>query len=306
MKDELVMDNELMLFDRLAVIRDAVSKYGIENFYVSFSGGKDSVVMSHLIDEALPDNKIPRVYVNTGVEYFDILNYVRELRKRDDRIIIYNAGVHIPSMLKENGYPFKSKEHSHKMGTFQKSGMTKALMLYKTGKTKDGKDSRFQCPKKLLYQFEEGFDLKLSDRCCDILKKKTVHRYERESGRKIPFVGLRMAEGGMRSVRSGCAVFENGTLKRFKPLNPCTDEWCDWYIKTRNIKLCKLYYPPYNFERTGCKGCPFALDLQKQLDVMEKYLPAERKQCEYLWKPVYDEYRRLGYRLKSRQPRKLF
>ena len=25
---------------------------------------------------------------------------------------------------------------------------------------------------------------------------------------------------------------------------------------------------------------------------MEKYLPNERKQCELIWKPVYEEYRR--------------
>lgn len=30
---------------------------------------------------------------------------------------------------------------------------------------------------------------------------------------------------------------------------------------------------------------------------MEKLLPNERKACEIIWKPVYDEYRRIGYRL---------
>ena len=60
-----------------------------------------------------------------------------------------------------------------------------------------------------------------------------------------------------------------------------------------------IYYPPYNFERTGCKGCPFNIYLQKELDVLEKYFPNEKKQCEIIWKPVYDEYRRLGYRLKN-------
>lgn len=66
----------------------------------------------------------------------------------------------------------------------------------------------------------------------------------------------------------------------------------------REIKLCKLYYPPYNFERTGCKGCPFALKLQDQLDLMQIFFPAERKQCENIWEPVYNEYRRIGYRLR--------
>lgn len=30
---------------------------------------------------------------------------------------------------------------------------------------------------------------------------------------------------------------------------------------------------------------------------MTIYMPIERRQCEIIWKPVYDEYRRLNYRL---------
>ena len=39
---------------------------------------------------------------------------------------------------------------------------------------------------------------------------------------------------------------------------------------------------------------------------MELYLPAERKQCEIIWKPIYDEYRRIGYRLNQDEQLKLF
>lgn len=77
-----------------------------------------------------------------------------------------------------------------------------------------------------------------------------------------------------------------------------TKEWEDWFIEEYHVEIPALYYPPYNFERTGCKGCPFAMHLQNELDTLEKFFPAERKQCEAIWKPVYDEYRRLGYRLK--------
>ena len=33
--------------------------------------------------------------------------------------------------------------------------------------------------------------------------------------------------------------------------------------------------------------------------MLEKFFPSERKQCEMIWKPVYDEYRRINYRLKG-------
>lgn len=52
-------DNEFLLFDRLQKINSVVDQYGEENFYISFSGGKDSTVLSELVDMALPGNKIP-------------------------------------------------------------------------------------------------------------------------------------------------------------------------------------------------------------------------------------------------------
>ena len=71
-----------MLTDRLQKIRQIITKYGEENFYVSFSGGKDSTVLSALIDMAIPGNKIPRVYANTGIEYRLIYEFVERERER--------------------------------------------------------------------------------------------------------------------------------------------------------------------------------------------------------------------------------
>lgn len=76
------MDNDLILWDRLEVIKTTIQKYGEENFYLSFSGGKDSTVVHHLLDMALPDNKIPRVFINTGIEYRFIVEFARE-RERE-------------------------------------------------------------------------------------------------------------------------------------------------------------------------------------------------------------------------------
>ena len=56
------MDNEWLLFDRVEKIKQIINQYGEDNFYISFSGGKDSTILHHLVDMALPDNKIPTVY----------------------------------------------------------------------------------------------------------------------------------------------------------------------------------------------------------------------------------------------------
>lgn len=74
-------ENNFILYDRLIKIRDTILKYGEENFYVSFSGGKDSTALSALIDMAIPENTIPRVYANTGIEYKMILDFVERERE---------------------------------------------------------------------------------------------------------------------------------------------------------------------------------------------------------------------------------
>lgn len=261
--------------------------------YISFSGGKDSTVLHYLIDEALPGNKIPRVYFNTGIEYKDVLDYVRQLQKTDERIIIYNSNVNIPEMLKEKGTPFKSKEHANILSVYQNSGETLCVRKYIK---KEPSTRKITCPKKLMYNFTPEFALKVSDKCCKELKKKPAQRYSKESGRPITITGMRRGEGGQR-YKLNCTVFEGTNLYKFHPLSVMENEWMEWYIQYRQIKLCKLYYPPYNFTRTGCKGCPFALDLQHELDIMKELLPNEYKVCENIWKDAYSEYRKAGYRL---------
>lgn len=66
------MTNEFILHDRIDKIKSIIHRYGEENFYISFSGGKDSTVLSALVDIALPDNQIPRVYADTGLSLIHI------------------------------------------------------------------------------------------------------------------------------------------------------------------------------------------------------------------------------------------
>ena len=290
-------DNELLLFDRLEVIKATNKKHDLENnAYISFSGGKDSTVLHHLIDMALPNNKIPRVFINTGIEYVDVVKFVKELAKTDDRIIIVSPNQPIKKVLETYGYPFKSKNHSHHLSIYQNGGMTTSIKKY-LGLEKG--NSIYTCPKILEYQFTPEFTLKCSDKCCEKLKKEPARKWEKENNKSIVLTGMRKDEGGQRKALKGCIITDKeGNVTKFHPLLVVNDEFEDWFIDKYQIKLCKLYYPPYNFYRTGCKGCPLALKLQEQLDTIEKFLPSELKQCEIIWKPVYEEYKRLGYRLK--------
>lgn len=114
------MDNETILFDRIEMIKVLSALYDLDNHsYIAFSGGKDSCVLSKLIDLALPNNKIPRVYKNTGIEYPQMVNFVKESSKLDNRIIIIPPKKHIKNTLDIVGYPFKSKMHSNTISIYQ-------------------------------------------------------------------------------------------------------------------------------------------------------------------------------------------
>lgn len=154
------------------------------------------------------------------------------------------------------------------------------------------------CPDLLKYQFEGKLSFNISDKCCYRLKKEIAKKWQISYNKSIVITGIRAEEGGMRN-QGGCTVFDGNDLHKFHPIKIVSDEWEDEFLKRYNIKLCKLYYPPYNFKRTGCKGCPFNKDVASELLTMKKLLPNEYKQCLYLWKPVYDEYIRLGYRLRK-------
>lgn len=74
---------EFILQDRIVKIQAINEQYNLEqNAYISYSGGKDSTVLHHLIDLALPNNKIPRLYANTGIEYNMMVKFVKRERER--------------------------------------------------------------------------------------------------------------------------------------------------------------------------------------------------------------------------------
>ena len=100
------VDNEFLLSDRIAKIRAINKQYNLlDNAYISFSGGKDSTILHYLMDEALPGNQIPRVFINTGIEYKLTLKFVKQMAENDNRFVIWTVGKDIKKTLNKVALP---------------------------------------------------------------------------------------------------------------------------------------------------------------------------------------------------------
>ena len=87
-------------------IREWVNHYGVDGVAVSFSGGKDSTVLLHIVREMYPS--IPGVFCDTGLEYPEIRSFVRTF----DNIVWLKPKKNFRQVITEYGYPFISKEVS--------------------------------------------------------------------------------------------------------------------------------------------------------------------------------------------------
>lgn len=74
--------------------------------YVSFSGGKDSTVLLHIVRSMYPD--VVAAYVDTGLEYIEVRDFV----KRVDNVIWLKPKMNFKQVIMKYGYPIISKEQS--------------------------------------------------------------------------------------------------------------------------------------------------------------------------------------------------
>ena len=72
---------DFLVSEATQYIREAASGYGATDMYVSFSGGKDSTVVSSLVMRAMSDQRILHVYGDTTLEFPETLAYVKRFRK---------------------------------------------------------------------------------------------------------------------------------------------------------------------------------------------------------------------------------
>lgn len=204
--------------------------------YVAFSGGRDSTVLLHIVRSIYKD--VPAVFSNTGLEMPEIVKFVQSF----DNVIRVRPKKPFNKVIQEDGFAVASKKTAKMIRVLQEGDNgknTNMHRLYDTGITSDGVMSkRWMIPNK--WRKFVGSEIKVSDACCDHLKKEPLDTYAKESGRK-PFTGMMISEGGARESLTQCNAYDS-THPKSSPLLFWTSDDIDKYIKQFNVEICEVYY----------------------------------------------------------------
>jgi len=135
--------------------------------FVSFSGGKDSNVLLHLVRRFYPD--VSAVFCNTGLEHPEILTHVKTF----ENVTWLLPKMPFDKVVERYGYPVVSKKVARCIKDLQnpnpRNEATRHLRL--TGYNRKGAYCPSQkLPQKWRYLVDSG--IKISDHCCEVIKKK--------------------------------------------------------------------------------------------------------------------------------------
>jgi 3'-phosphoadenosine 5'-phosphosulfate sulfotransferase (PAPS reductase)/FAD synthetase len=183
-------------------------------------------------------------------------------------------------VLDQKGYPIISKSTARTISRYRGTKFLEMKEYYKHG-TKNGAfvGKLSVIAKKHHYLIDAPF--KISDECCESMKKKPFKIYEKETGLK-PYIGIMASDSNSRKMgylKTGCNAFD---IKH--PHSTPLGFWLEkdiWeYIKQYNVPYCKIY--DTGVKRTGCIFCMFGVNREKspnRFELLKKTHPELWSYC---------------------------
>ena len=139
----------------------------------------------------------------------------------------------------------------------------------------------------------------ISHKCCEVMKKKPIKKYEKTTG-KVPFIGTLAEESALRTqsyLKTGCNSF-NSKRPNSTPLGFWTEQDILEYIYKYNLPINEAYgkvvfedgkYKTTKCSRTGCIACGFGVHLEKSPNRFERMKEDYPNQYNYY-------FNKLGYK----------
>lgn len=244
-------------------------RYGWDNVYISFSGGKDSTVLMDIARKVNP--AIHAVYINTGLEYPEVRQFALSFQDVEEIRPVYGQAGKLygkkPSdvmtfrdVVRIYGYPILTKEISATIAHTRNvpDGKCGERMRgeYMAAAAKAGKNNMWDYSK---YAPVLDLPIRISDRCCLVSKERPAHRYKTRTGRR-PIAATMTAESMRRRLnwlKQGCNAFD-GTHPISNPMSFWTEQDVLQYIKRYNLRYASVYGEIVQDEKSGelrCTGC---------------------------------------------------
>lgn len=234
----------LSLEDKILYSTVKIKEFYLANkgkVYISYSGGKDSTVLLHLVRSIYP--QVPAVFFDTGLEYPEIRDFVKDT----DNVVWIKPEKTFKQTIEDYGYPVIGKVAAHWIKLAQNGAPSGIRQM--------SKESRYGY-KRFAYMVDAPF--KVSEHCCNVMKKQPAHRYYKSTG-NAPYIGTRAEESIIRAD-TFTQIGENDFSKDIPTSTPLSiwtkaDIWA--YIHNNNLAYSKAY--DMGCDRTGCIFCMFGI-----------------------------------------------
>ncbi|MBQ6263053.1 MAG: phosphoadenosine phosphosulfate reductase family protein [Clostridia bacterium] len=259
--------------------------------YVSFSGGKDSTVLSDMVARVCQSfhYKMVVVFSDTGLEYPEIRKfvpqYVEFLKKKysiEIELVVVKPEMTFKKVIETVGYPIGSKKIARMIydckHPTEKNQATRTL--YMTGVKRDGSISKaFKLSQRWMKMIDSKFEV--SDKCCDIMKKEPTKRFEKETGMKS-IVGTMACESNSRKetwLQYGCNAYDS-RRPQSKPMSFWTEQDVLEYILKYDLPFASVYGSIIGIDKEKTYTTEQVREMAKTNDGVQRNIKLQTTGCQ--------------------------